>query len=134
MEATTLFTPGPMGASRGRCSKERRINCNAWVKLPVKIVIFNNGTPGFVEVEMKAAGYVETGVALENPDFAEMAKPVGVHAIQVEDSGEPEMAARDVLAHDGLALRRRHQPQTSSRRHRSSRPRRKVSASRCCAP
>ncbi len=30
-------------------------------KLPVKVVVFNNGTLGFVEMEMKAAGYLETG-------------------------------------------------------------------------
>ena len=36
-------------------------------KLPAKIVIFNNGTLGFVEMEMKAAGYLETGVSLKNP-------------------------------------------------------------------
>ena len=73
-------------------------------KLPVKIVIFNNGTLGFVEMEMKAAGYVETGVALDNPDFAAMAKAIGLHAIRVEDPGELETAAREILAHDGPAL------------------------------
>ncbi len=73
-------------------------------KLPVKIVIFNNGTLGFVELEMKAAGYVETGVALDNPDFAAMAKAIGIHAIRVEDPGDLEAAARDVLAHEGPAL------------------------------
>ena len=73
-------------------------------KLPVKIVIFNNGTLGFVELEMKAAGYVETGVALDNPDFAAMANAIGIHAIRVEDPGDLEAAAKDVLGHDGPAL------------------------------
>ncbi len=36
----------------------------------MKIVVLNNGTLGFVEMEMKAAGFLETGVALVNPDFA----------------------------------------------------------------
>ena len=31
------------------------------MKLPVKVVIFNNGVLGFVALEMKAAGFVETG-------------------------------------------------------------------------
>ena len=44
------------------------------MQLPVKIVVFNNGVLGFVELEMKAAGFVETGVSLENPDFAAMAR------------------------------------------------------------
>ena len=73
-------------------------------KLPIKIVIFNNGTLGFVEMEMKAAGYLETGVALDNPDFAAMARAIGLHGRRVEDPGDLEEAARDVLAHPGPAL------------------------------
>ncbi|UMY15549.1 ubiquinone-dependent pyruvate dehydrogenase [Methylobacterium organophilum] len=73
-------------------------------KLPVKVVIYNNGTLGFVEMEMKAAGYLETGVGLQNPDFAAMARAIGIHAIRVEDPGELEGAVREVLAHDGPAL------------------------------
>ena len=53
---------------------------------------------------MKAAGYVETGVALDNPDFAAMANAIGIHALRVEDPGDLEAAAREVLAHDGPAL------------------------------
>jgi len=73
-------------------------------KLSVKIVIFNNGTLGFVELEMKVAGMLETGVELVNPDFAAMARAMGVFVRRVEDPGELEAAAREVLAHDGLAL------------------------------
>ncbi|MGU3541048.1 ubiquinone-dependent pyruvate dehydrogenase [Methylobacterium sp. A54F] len=72
--------------------------------LPVKVVVFNNGSLGFVEMEMKAAGYLETGVALENPDFAAVAQAAGLFARRVEDPGELEAAAREVLAHDGPAL------------------------------
>ncbi|KQT79005.1 ubiquinone-dependent pyruvate dehydrogenase [Methylobacterium sp. Leaf466] len=73
-------------------------------KLPVKVVIFNNGSLGFVEMEMKAAGYLETGVELENPDFAAMARAAGIHAVRVEDPADLEAAARGVLAHDGPAV------------------------------
>nr|USU31262.1 ubiquinone-dependent pyruvate dehydrogenase [Methylobacterium sp. OTU13CASTA1] len=73
-------------------------------KLPLKVVVFNNGTLGFVEMEMKAAGYIETGVALDNPDFAAMARGAGIHAVRVEDPAELEGAVREVLAHDGPAL------------------------------
>src|SRR5882757_1672181 len=58
------------------------------MKLPVKIVIFNNGVLGFVALEMKASGFVETGVDLQNPDFAAMARAMGIHAVRVEDPGE----------------------------------------------
>jgi pyruvate dehydrogenase (quinone) len=73
-------------------------------KLPVKIVIFNNGSLGFVEMEMKAAGYIETGVALDNPDFAAMAEAIGIHARRVEDPGDLVDATREILAHKGPAL------------------------------
>ena len=73
-------------------------------KLPVKIVIFNNGTLGFVEMEMKAAGYVETGVALDNPDFAAMANAIGIFGRRVEAQGDLAGAAQEVLAHDGPAV------------------------------
>jgi pyruvate dehydrogenase (quinone) len=74
------------------------------MKLPVKVVIFNNGVLGFVALEMKAAGLVETGVDLENPDFAVMARAMGIHAVRVEDPGDLPNAIRDILAHDGPAV------------------------------
>ena len=72
--------------------------------LPVKVVIFDNGTLGFVEMEMKASGLVDFGVALKNPDFAAMAKAMGVHAVRVEDPADLEAAIGAALAHDGPAL------------------------------
>ncbi|MBD8470989.1 ubiquinone-dependent pyruvate dehydrogenase [Sphingomonas sp. CFBP 8765] len=72
--------------------------------LPVKIIVFNNGTLGFVEMEMKAAGMIETGVALDNPDFAAMARAIGLHGVRVTDPGEIEAGVREVLAHPGPAL------------------------------
>ena len=73
-------------------------------KLPVKIVVFNNGVLGFVALEMKAAGFVDMGVDLENPDFAAMAAAMGIHAQRVEDPGELPGAVAAMLAHDGPAL------------------------------
>lgn len=73
-------------------------------KLPVKVVVFNNHTLGFVALEMKANGFLETGTSLNNPDFAAMARAVGVHAIRVEDPADLEAAIVDILAHEGPAL------------------------------
>lgn len=73
-------------------------------KLPIKIIIYNNSSLGFVAMEMIAAGFVETAVALTNPDFAAMARAAGVHAIRVEDPGQLEDAIIDILAHDGPAV------------------------------
>ncbi|MCX4196503.1 ubiquinone-dependent pyruvate dehydrogenase [Methylobacterium organophilum] len=73
-------------------------------RLPVKIVVLNNGTLGFVEMEMKAAGFLETGVALVNPDFAAMASGAGIFARRVEDPAALSDAMRAMLDHDGPAL------------------------------
>jgi pyruvate dehydrogenase (quinone) len=74
------------------------------MKLPLKIVVFNNGVLGFVALEMKAAGFVEIGTDLKNPDFAAMARAIGIHALRVEDPGDLPAAAHSILAHDGPAL------------------------------
>jgi pyruvate dehydrogenase (quinone) len=73
-------------------------------KLPVKVIVLNNGTLGFVELEMKAAGFLDTGVELINPDFAAMARAIGIHAVRVEHGAELPGALREVLDHDGPAL------------------------------
>jgi pyruvate dehydrogenase (quinone) len=72
--------------------------------LAVKVVVFNNSTLGFVAMEMKAAGFLETGTDLKNPDFAAVARAAGVHAIRVEDPTRLEGAIQEVLAHTGPAL------------------------------
>jgi len=72
--------------------------------LPVKVVIFNNSTLGFVAMEMKAAGFLEVGTDLKNPDFAAVARAAGVHGIRVEDPLDLEAAVGDILAHPGPAL------------------------------
>jgi pyruvate dehydrogenase (quinone) len=72
--------------------------------LPVKIVIFNNSTLGFVALEMKASGFLEVGTHLQNPDFAAIARACGIHGVRVEDPGDLEAAVAEVLGHDGPAL------------------------------
>jgi pyruvate dehydrogenase (quinone) len=72
--------------------------------LPVKVIVLNNGTLGFVELEMKASGLLDTAVDLENPNFAAMAEAMGVRGIRVEDPRRLEGALREALAHDGPAL------------------------------
>jgi pyruvate dehydrogenase (quinone) len=72
--------------------------------LPVKVVVFNNGSLGFVAMEMKAAGYLDTGTDLDNPNFATMAEAIGIRGIRVENPAELEDAVRQALAHDGPCL------------------------------
>ena len=72
--------------------------------LPVKVVVFNNGALGFVELEMKAAGVVTYGTDLDNPDFAGMAKSAGLFGATVAKADELEDALRAAFGHDGPAL------------------------------
>lgn len=74
------------------------------MKLPVKIIVLNNGTLGFVELEMKANGFIDTGCDLQNPNFAALAEAVGIKGIRVEKPQELRAAVQEVLAHDGPAL------------------------------
>jgi pyruvate dehydrogenase (quinone) len=72
--------------------------------LPVKVVVFHNSKLGFVDLEMKAAGYLPTGVELKNPDFAKMVEAAGMLGIRVEDPADLEQAISRALAHRGPAL------------------------------
>ncbi|MBV9054255.1 MAG: ubiquinone-dependent pyruvate dehydrogenase [Hyphomicrobiales bacterium] len=74
------------------------------LELPVKVVVLNNGTLGFVEMEMKAAGYLGTNVDLRNPNLARLGEAAGWKGTRVESSEELEGALRDAFAHPGPAL------------------------------
>ena len=74
------------------------------LKLPVKIILLNNGTLGFVELEMKAGGFLDTGCDLQNPNFAAMAQAAGIKGIRVEKPQELHAAVREALEHDGPVL------------------------------
>ncbi|MEX5508921.1 ubiquinone-dependent pyruvate dehydrogenase [Pseudomonas paralactis] len=76
----------------------------AQLNLPVKLIVFNNSSLGFVAMEMKAAGYLDTGTELKNPDFAAMSNAMGILGIRVEQSEDLEPALRRALAHDGPVL------------------------------
>ncbi|WLI09360.1 MULTISPECIES: ubiquinone-dependent pyruvate dehydrogenase [Pseudomonas] len=76
----------------------------AQLKLPVKVIVFDNSSLGFVAMEMKAAGYLDTGTELKNPDFAAMSNAMGILGIRVEQSEDLEPALRRALAHDGPVL------------------------------
>jgi pyruvate dehydrogenase (quinone) len=73
-------------------------------KLPVKVVVLNNGTLGFVEMEMKASGFLDVGCDLKNPNFAAMATAMGLKGIRVERPQELRGAVEEMLRHDGPVL------------------------------
>ena len=74
------------------------------LQLPVKVVVFNNGALGFVELEQKSTGFLSSGTDLRNPSFAAMAEASGIRGIRVEESGQVESAVAAALAHDGPVL------------------------------
>ncbi|WP_132991677.1 ubiquinone-dependent pyruvate dehydrogenase [Gordonia zhaorongruii] len=73
-------------------------------KLPVKVVVYNNSSLNFVELEMKAAGFVNFGTELQNPDFAAVAEAIGMRGWRVTESDALPGTVDEFLAHDGPAL------------------------------
>jgi pyruvate dehydrogenase (quinone) len=74
------------------------------LNLPVKIVVFNNGSLAFVELEMKAAGVLDFATDLNNPDFAKMAEACGLLGLRAEDPEQVKPMIAQALAHPGPAL------------------------------
>jgi pyruvate dehydrogenase (quinone) len=72
--------------------------------LPIKIVVYDNGKLGFVDIEQKAAGLVPVYTDLKNPDFGEVAKAVGLWGRFVSKAGELEESVETWLSQPGPAL------------------------------
>jgi pyruvate dehydrogenase (quinone) len=73
-------------------------------RLPVKVIVFDNSSLNFVELEMKAAGIVNFGTDLVNPDFAAVAQAMGIFGRRVERPAELQQALSDAFAYDGPAI------------------------------
>ena len=76
----------------------------AQLKLPVKVVVFNNGALGFIELEQKSTGFLDFGTELNNPNFAAMAEAIGIRGIRLEDPAEVEDGVAAAFEHDGPVL------------------------------
>src|SRR5262249_22661456 len=72
--------------------------------LPVKVVVFNNGALGFIELEQKSTGFLPFGTGFKNPNFAAMAEAVGIRGIRLEDAADVEPGIREALSHPGPAV------------------------------
>jgi pyruvate dehydrogenase (quinone) len=72
--------------------------------LPVKVVVFNNGALGFIELEQKSTGFLPFGTEFDNPNFAAMAEAVGIRGIRLEDPADVDEGIATALAHDGPVL------------------------------
>jgi pyruvate dehydrogenase (quinone) len=73
-------------------------------KLPVKLVVFDNGRLGMVKLEMEQVGLPEYGTVLHNPDFAKVAEAIGMRGIRVERPDDVDAAVQDAFATDGPVL------------------------------
>jgi len=71
---------------------------------PVKVIVFKNNSLAFVELEMKAAGIVDFGTDLHNPNFAKMAEAAGLLGLTAETPDQVESMIAQALKHDGPAL------------------------------
>jgi len=74
------------------------------LQLPVKTIVFNNSSLAFVELEMKAAGILDFGTDLHNPNFAKMAEAAGILGLRAETPDQVRPAIEQALSHDGPAL------------------------------
>jgi len=69
--------------------------------LPVKVVVFNNGALGFIELEQKSTGFLPFGTEFKNPNFAAMAEAAGIKGIRIERPADVERGIAAALSHDG---------------------------------
>jgi pyruvate dehydrogenase (quinone) len=74
------------------------------LEAPVKIIVFKNESLAFVELEMKAAGIVEFGTDLKDPNFAKLAEAAGLLGLTAETPGQVRPMIAQALAHKGPAL------------------------------
>ena len=72
--------------------------------LPVKLVVFKNDSLAFVELEMKAAGILDFGTNLHNPDFTKIAEGAGLLGVRAETPDQVEPMIAQALKYDGPAL------------------------------
>lgn len=73
-------------------------------KLPIKVVVFNNGALDFVEIEQKVEGLLDSYTELVNPDFARVAEAIGFRGWRVEKAQDLESMVQAWLAEPGPAL------------------------------
>ena len=72
--------------------------------LPVKIIVFKNDSLAFVELEMKATGFLDFGTDLHNPDFAKMAEAAGLLGLTADTPDQVRPMLTQALQHNGPAL------------------------------
>ena len=73
-------------------------------RLPVKVIVFDNGRLGMVKLEQEQGGMPEFGTELDNPDLAAVASALGLQARRVTEAGDVGEAVSWALSTPGPAL------------------------------
>ena len=73
-------------------------------KLPVKLVVFDNRSLGMVKLEMQVAGLPDSQTQMFNPDFAAVARAMGMKAYAVSHPDELEDTMKRALEEEGPVL------------------------------
>ncbi len=75
-------------------------------KLPVKVVIYNNGAFGLIQLEAELIGEApyQPGIDFPNPDFVALARACGAQGFAARKPDELKKAISDALAVDGPAI------------------------------
>ena len=73
-------------------------------KLPVKVVVFRNECLGFVELEMKAVGFMDFGTDLLNGSFSKIAEGCGMLGLTAERPDQIRPMLTQALEYNGPAL------------------------------
>lgn len=72
--------------------------------LPIKIVVINNSSLNFVELEQKVEGLLDNFTHLKNPDFGKVAEAMGLFGLTQTTGEGLEETVRRFLQHQGPAL------------------------------
>jgi pyruvate dehydrogenase (quinone) len=97
-QVVSLSGDGGLAMLMGDVLSLRQLNA------PVKIIVFKNDSLAFVELEMKAAGILDFGTDLQNPNFAKMAEGAGLLGLTAETPAQVRPMIAQALKHDGPAL------------------------------
>jgi pyruvate dehydrogenase (quinone) len=73
-------------------------------RIPLKLLVFNNGSLGFVEMEQRVEGLLDSYTRLQNPDFAALARSCGMQGTEVRSGDQLEDAMKLWLEQEGPAL------------------------------
>lgn len=72
--------------------------------LNIKVIVYDNKTLGFIDLEAKMEGLPPFATDLDNPDFADVAKAMGILAYSIKKSAEAENTLHEAFVHQGPVL------------------------------